>query len=64
MRACVHDSEEELVVPTSNANHCSQAVVSPSVDCDNSALCDDFISSLFVLSGSGCFCRNRLDVAT
>ena len=38
MRACVHDSEEEIVVTTSNANHCSQAVVSQSVDCYTSAV--------------------------
>ena len=32
MHACMHAfSEEELVVTTSNANHCSQAVVSQAV---------------------------------
>jgi hypothetical protein len=64
MRACVHSSEEELVVTTSNANHCSKAVVSQAVVTTshaNHVFMYHCLNSLQrSISSLVDFCRNRL----
>ena len=64
MRACMHCSEEELVVTTPHANHCTQAVVFQAVVTTSQAnhvFMYHCLNSLQrSISSLVDFCRNRL----